>query len=102
MDNVVFQAAVTAVMAALVAQISTNGSNGTGNGTNNSSQVRPRECSYKYFANCKPKPFNGSGGVITLTRWFEKTESMFEICACPKEGKVKFVACTFIDGALSW
>ena len=43
------------------------------------------------------RTFNGTGGVIALIRWFEKTESIFEICDCPKEGKVRFVACTFVD-----
>lgn len=38
---------------------------------------------------------------IILKRWIEKTKSVFEICACPEESKVKFTACTFADGALS-
>ena len=29
-------------------------------------------------------------------------ESVFEICECPEELKVKFVACTFVDQALTW
>lgn len=37
-----------------------------------------------------------------MTRWFEKIESMSEICSCPEELKVKFPACTFLDAALSW
>lgn len=37
-----------------------------------------------------------------MTRWFEKIELLFEICACPEESKVKFAACTFADGSLSW
>lgn len=106
MDSAVFQAVVTAAVVAIVAQISTNGANGIGNGTNNSnqgeSQGRPRECPYKDFTNYKPKPLNGSGFVIAFTQWFKKTESVFEICAYPEERKVKFVACTFADGALSW
>ena len=46
--------------------------------------------------------FRGTGGVITLTRWMEKIESVFDICSCPDELKVKFDACTFADAALSW
>ena len=34
--------------------------------------------------------------------WLEKVESVFEICGCPEEYKVKFVACTFVDQALYW
>ena len=40
--------------------------------------------------------------MITLKHWIEKIESVFEICECPEECKVKFVACTFVDQALSW
>ena len=61
-----------------------------------------RECSYKRFTNGKPKSFNASGGVITLMQWFEKTESVFEICACPEASKVKFAACTFSGRARTW
>ena len=50
----------------------------------------------------KTKEFNGSGGVIALMQWFEKTETVFEICSCQETSKVKFAACTFIDRALTW
>ena len=62
----------------------------------------PRVCSYKDFMNCKPHNFAGDGGVIELTRWFEKTESVFQISACPADCQVKFAACTFMHAALSW
>ena len=52
--------------------------------------------------NAKPTFFNGTGGVIALTRWLKKIESIFEICACSESDKVKFVACTLIDKALTW
>nr|GFA09898.1 hypothetical protein [Tanacetum cinerariifolium] len=42
--------------------------------------VRPtRECTYKDYLNCGPLKFNGTEGVIGLTRWFERTESMSSI-----------------------
>lgn len=59
-------------------------------------------CTYKDFANCKPITFRDDGGVIALMRWFEKTESVFDISACPEEFKVKYAACTFAEAALSW
>lgn len=72
MDIVIFQVVVTVVVAAAMAQINTNVTNGTGGGTNytnqGDSQGQPRECSYKEFSNYKPKSFNGSRGVIALTR----------------------------------
>ena len=106
MDFAIFQVDVIVTVAIAIAQISNNGTNGTENGTNSSNQGgshgRPRACSYKDFLNCKPKTFYGNGGVISLTRWFKKTESLFEFCTCPEENKVKFVAYAFADGALSW
>ncbi|KAL4564653.1 hypothetical protein LXL04_028721 [Taraxacum kok-saghyz] len=62
----------------------------------------PRPCSYKDFMSCKPHEFAGTGGVIELTRWFEKTESVFQISNCSADNQVKFAACTFMRAALSW
>ncbi|GKE04949.1 putative reverse transcriptase domain-containing protein [Tanacetum coccineum] len=59
-------------------------------------------CSYKTFINCNPHSFNGTGGVVGLTRWFEKMEKVFEICKCTEDDKVKFVVCTFEGRALTW
>ena len=96
MDTAIFQAVVSPVVAATIAQINTNGASGLGSSTNNinqgDSQGHPRECSYKDFTNCKRNSFNGTGGVLALTGWFEKTESVFEICACLETSKVKFAA----------
>lgn len=76
MDPTIFQAAVTAVVTSALEQISINGANsgGSGNGTGSSNQGdnqrQPKECTHKDFVKCKPKPLNGRGGAITLTRWF--------------------------------
>ncbi|XP_023772464.1 uncharacterized protein LOC111921120 [Lactuca sativa] len=59
-------------------------------------------CTYKDFMNCKPKSFHGTEWVVSLTWWIEKTESVFQISFCPDECKVRFAACTFADGALTW
>ncbi|XP_023733892.1 uncharacterized protein LOC111881732 [Lactuca sativa] len=105
-DPSMFQAAVTAAVATTMSQISTNNAGGASNGPTNSnngdSQGCSRECTYEDFTNAKPKTFNGSRGVAALLQWFEKTESVFEICACPEANKVKFVACTFSKRALTW
>ena len=37
-----------------------------------------------------------------LSRWLEKLESVFEMCNCPDNYKVKYAASTFADSALSW
>ncbi|KAI3494750.1 hypothetical protein L1887_40436 [Cichorium endivia] len=103
LDAAAIEIMIAERVAAALANHSAARQEGSGQGTNSSqgeSRGHPRPSTYKDFSNCKPKAFHGDGGVITLTRWFEKTESIFEICACPNESKVKFAACTFVDAAL--
>nr|GEZ85675.1 hypothetical protein [Tanacetum cinerariifolium] len=65
--------------------------------------VRPtRECTYKEYLNYGPLKFNGTEGVIGLTRWFERTESVSSISNCTMENQVKFASCTLIGSALTW
>nr|GEZ00781.1 hypothetical protein [Tanacetum cinerariifolium] len=65
--------------------------------------VRPtRECTYKDYLNCGPLKFNGTEGIIGLTRWFERTESVSNISNCIAENQVKFASCTLIGSALTW
>nr|GFB62416.1 hypothetical protein [Tanacetum cinerariifolium] len=65
--------------------------------------VRPtQECTYKDYLNCGPLKFNGTEGVIGLTRWFERTEYVFSISNCTSETQVKFASCTLIGSALTW
>ncbi|GKF70620.1 hypothetical protein Tco_0203677 [Tanacetum coccineum] len=45
---------------------------------------------------------NGTEGVIGLTRWFEKMESVFSINNCTASSQVKFTTCTLQDDALTW
>nr|GFA39180.1 hypothetical protein [Tanacetum cinerariifolium] len=61
-----------------------------------------RECTYKDYLNCRPLKFKGIEGVIGLTQWFERTESVFSISNCTSENQVKFASCTLIGSALSW
>ena len=108
-------AAIAALVAeqvalALANHLATNDNNGRGpeiansdnHSNTNNTGTHPRRCTYKEFMGCKPKTFHGDGGMVALTRWFEKMESVFDICACPEELKVKYAACTFADAALSW
>nr|GFA27184.1 hypothetical protein [Tanacetum cinerariifolium] len=65
--------------------------------------VRPtRECTYKDYLNCGPLKVYGTEGVIGLTRWFERTESVSSISNCTAENQVKFASCTLIGSALTW
>ncbi|GKF86106.1 hypothetical protein Tco_0253933, partial [Tanacetum coccineum] len=59
-----------------------NGNRGNGNGNGNGGRngynfggfVPARECTYLDFLKCHPLSFNGTEGVVGLTRWFEKME----------------------------
>nr|GFA46194.1 putative reverse transcriptase domain-containing protein [Tanacetum cinerariifolium] len=65
--------------------------------------VRPtQKCTYKDYLNCGPLKFKGTKGVIGLTQWFERTESVSSISNCPAENQVKFASYTLIGSALTW
>ncbi|GJX33156.1 putative reverse transcriptase domain-containing protein [Tanacetum coccineum] len=75
-------ATVAAPMRAAVGDESHNSDTGT-RGT-----VRTlRECTYKDFLNCKPLYFKGTEGVVVLSQWFEKMESVFYISNCAVENQ---------------
>ncbi|GJU75727.1 hypothetical protein Tco_1272797 [Tanacetum coccineum] len=44
----------------------------------------------------------GTKGVVGLTRWIEKMESVFNISGCAIENQVKFATCTLLGAALTW
>ncbi|GKB19430.1 putative reverse transcriptase domain-containing protein [Tanacetum coccineum] len=63
--------------------------NGNGNGGGNGYNFRgfmpvARECTYQDFLKCQLLNFNGTKGVVGLTRWFEKMETVFHIMYCPR------------------
>ncbi|GJX61488.1 reverse transcriptase domain-containing protein, partial [Tanacetum coccineum] len=62
----------------------------------------PRDCTFKDFLNCQPLTFKGTEGVVGLTQWLEKMESVFHISNCIVENQVKFATCTFFGNALTW
>nr|GEU82630.1 hypothetical protein [Tanacetum cinerariifolium] len=61
-----------------------------------------RECTFQDFLKCKPHTFSGTEGVVELTRWFKKMETVFNISNCPPKYQVKYVTCTLHDSALTW
>ncbi|GKA19680.1 hypothetical protein Tco_0699595 [Tanacetum coccineum] len=61
-----------------------------------------RECTFAGFMKCNPAVFCGVEGAVKLRRWFEKTESVFEISKCAKGKKVKFAAARLEGPALTW
>ncbi|GJV60683.1 hypothetical protein Tco_1466783 [Tanacetum coccineum] len=64
--------------------------NATNNGTEYSifgtfvrgSERVARECTYQDFMKCKPLYFKGTEGVVELTQWFERMETVFRISNC--------------------
>ncbi|GKD68468.1 hypothetical protein Tco_1322558 [Tanacetum coccineum] len=44
----------------------------------------------------------GNEGVVGLTQWIEKMESVFNISGCAIENQVKFATCTLLGAALTW
>ncbi|GJS21425.1 putative reverse transcriptase domain-containing protein [Tanacetum coccineum] len=83
-----------------------NGGNGHRNGNHgmNYGGFMPvaRECTFQDFLKCKPHNFSGTEGVVGLTRWFEKMETVFNISNCPSKYQVKYATCTLQDSALTW
>ncbi|GJT50788.1 hypothetical protein Tco_0976945 [Tanacetum coccineum] len=52
-------------------------------------------CSYKEFLACNPKEYDGKRGVVVLTRWIEKMESVHDMSGCSISQKVKYTAGSF-------
>nr|GFA15930.1 hypothetical protein [Tanacetum cinerariifolium] len=61
-----------------------------------------RECTYQDFMQCQPLYFKGTEGVVELTQWFERMETVFRISNCLAENRVKFATCTLLAGAMTW
>nr|GFD03741.1 hypothetical protein [Tanacetum cinerariifolium] len=61
-----------------------------------------RECTYQDFMKCQPLYFKGTEGVVELTQWFERMETIFRISNCLAENQTKFATCTLLAGALTW
>ncbi|GJZ69458.1 putative reverse transcriptase domain-containing protein [Tanacetum coccineum] len=85
----------------------TNGAGGPGGNIGGNAQGQggappARECTYSSFIKCNPTSFHGNEGAVELSRWFEKTESVFSISECAERNKVKFAAATLQGRALTW
>nr|GEV35199.1 hypothetical protein [Tanacetum cinerariifolium] len=61
-----------------------------------------RESTYKDFLNYQPLNFKGTEGVLGLTQWFKKMESVFHIRNCTVECQVKYATYTLLGSALTW
>ncbi|GJR58534.1 putative reverse transcriptase domain-containing protein [Tanacetum coccineum] len=79
-----------------------NSTNGDGSHSSHGDNRRNVQtaCPYFYadFMKCQPLNFKGTEGVVGLTRWIEKMESVFNIGGCAIENQVKFATCTLSTG----
>ncbi|GKA26032.1 putative reverse transcriptase domain-containing protein [Tanacetum coccineum] len=92
---------VTAALAARDATRNGDDSHTSGTGVRRPVQVA-RECTYPDFLKCQPLNFKGTEGVVGLTQWFEKMESVYSISNCTVACQVKFATCTLQGNALTW
>nr|GFA75421.1 putative reverse transcriptase domain-containing protein [Tanacetum cinerariifolium]GFA76129.1 putative reverse transcriptase domain-containing protein [Tanacetum cinerariifolium] len=79
-----------------------NGDDSHTSGTGRPVQVA-RECTYPDFLKCQPLNFKGTEGVVGLSQWFKKMESVYSISNCTVACQVKFATCTlsFVSTAFS-
>ncbi|GKB67909.1 hypothetical protein Tco_0929321 [Tanacetum coccineum] len=61
-----------------------------------------REYTYSDFVKCQPLNFKGIEGVVGLTQWFERMDSVFHISNCVVGNQIKFATCTLLGSALTW
>ncbi|GJW08181.1 hypothetical protein Tco_1570604 [Tanacetum coccineum] len=101
------------LLPAMLAQVGNQGNVGNQNGNvvNENVQENVRNvlvngnqvgCSYKEFLACNPKEYDGKGGVVVLTRWIEKMESVQDMSGCSIDQKVKYTTGSFVGKALTW
>nr|GFA83744.1 hypothetical protein [Tanacetum cinerariifolium] len=50
-------------------------------------------CSYTDFMKCQPLNFKGTKGIVGLSQWLEKMESVFHISGYAIDNQVKFATC---------
>ncbi|GJT27729.1 hypothetical protein Tco_0908004 [Tanacetum coccineum] len=80
-----------------------NGADGYDSGTDVRTKAHfTRECTYPDFMKCQPLYFKGTEGVVELTQWFERMETVFCISNCTVENQIKFSTCTLLGSALTW
>ncbi|GKB74677.1 reverse transcriptase domain-containing protein [Tanacetum coccineum] len=80
---------VTDALAARDANRNGNDSRTSGTGVRRTERVA-QECTYQEFMKCQPLYFKGTEGVVELTQWFERMETIFRISNCSMENQIKF------------
>ncbi|GJZ44716.1 putative reverse transcriptase domain-containing protein [Tanacetum coccineum] len=83
-------------------RISGNGDDSHESGSGRRIERAASECTYSDFLKCQPLNFKGTEGVVSLTQWFEKMESVFHIGNCNVACQIKFAIYTLLGNALTW
>ncbi|GJS86251.1 putative reverse transcriptase domain-containing protein [Tanacetum coccineum] len=65
-------------------------------------KVKPGKRCKQKLATTANTSGSGTEGVVGLTQWFEKMESVFSISNCIVACQVKFATCTLQENALTW
>ncbi|GJT87421.1 reverse transcriptase domain-containing protein [Tanacetum coccineum] len=92
---------VTAALAAHDATRNGDDSHTSRTGVRRTERVA-RECTYQDFMKYQPVYFKGTKGVVELTQWFERMETVFHISNCFMDNQIKFSTCTLLADALTW
>ncbi|GJS57973.1 putative reverse transcriptase domain-containing protein [Tanacetum coccineum] len=107
MTDAAIKALIAQGVATTLAEYEANRGSGNGDGSHDSGSGRrteraAHECTYNEFLKCQPLNFKGTEGVVSLTQWFEKIESVFHISNCTVACQIKFATCTILGNALTW
>ncbi|GJW88292.1 hypothetical protein Tco_0163632 [Tanacetum coccineum] len=108
MTNAQLKALIARGVANALAEIEANRTNRNGDdshdfGTGSRRTERAAcECNYSDLLKCQPLNFKGTEGVVGLTQWFKKMESVFHISNCTTACQIKFSTCTLQRKALTW
>nr|GEX88616.1 hypothetical protein [Tanacetum cinerariifolium] len=107
MIDAAIKALIVQGVANALAEYEAHRSSGNGDDSHDSRSGRwteraTRKCTYSDFLKCQPIYFKGTEGVVGLTQWFEKTESVFYISNCTVVCQIKFATCTLLGSALTW
>ncbi|GJX98776.1 hypothetical protein Tco_0355795, partial [Tanacetum coccineum] len=78
---------VTDVLAARDTTRNGDDSHTSGTGVRRNERI-VRECTYQDFMKCQPLFFRGTKGVVDLTQWFERMETVFRISNYTVENQV--------------
>ncbi|GJY58776.1 reverse transcriptase domain-containing protein [Tanacetum coccineum] len=62
---------------------------GNANGGGGGASQANNGCSYKTIQACGPKEYDGKGGAVALTRWFEKMETVIDNSGCLENQKTR-------------